>query len=1332
MRCCYGLSVGLAGYVFLVAWLCLGDPVAAQVPRSLAGRLLVESPESLAAEAATTGDAARGAVLFHQPWMACTQCHAGPDRPHRLAPDLAVAAPHRSDVFLVQSILRPSLHIHPEFQLSSLVTTEGQVLMGLLEGDPESDHTLRLRDPASGQETTLDAEDVELVQVQPQSAMPDNLVDQLTNRTQFLDLVAYLREIRDGGPERAAELKPLASQIAARPLPDYEARVDHAGLIRSWDDASLRRGEAIYGRLCINCHGDLERPGSMPTSLRFGEGRFKNGSDPYAMYQTLSRGYGAMVAQSWMVPQQKYDVIHFIREHYLRQHNPDQFVPLGEDYLAGLPAGDTFGPEPDETHPWSQMDYGPNLMATLEIGDDSSNFAYKGNAIRLDHGPGGVSQGSHWIVYDTDTMRVAAAWRKDPEQDGRFIDYNGINFNGRHAIHPRIVGDVLFANPTGPGWASPDGDYEDRRVLGRDGRRYGPLPRDWAEYQGMYAHGPDTVMHYRVGEAEILETPSLRRLTADAAAPPIDVISRHLRLEPHERPLEMQVAFLGEDVHLQPLADQGDSGRASWVYAAPQHEETAAASAAERFDGNGHWVVPDASDWNLFDQDYSLVVRFRTEGDGTLIAKTADQAKWVPDGKSLFVRGGKLVFDIGWVGAIQSQRRVDDGRWHTAAVLFDSQAKRVTLVVDGQPQAERPLAPKNAVSDHVLRIGWTSENFPAQPAFEGRIQRIQFHRKRFAQPQWEALCRFQLPEQTVGETLRADYHFSDQAAEVRDRRDASTRFVRHLASAAGDTPPPLLVGLAGDTEGTRLHVARGRLRLSIAPHAKARRITIHHANPADLAAAKRVAEQSSSSDAPPPALAAKTAGGPRRWPQTVTTQTAVMFDQGPFAVDRLTYPEQNPWFCRMRLTGLDFLDDGASAVVCDWDGNVWRVDGLDRLSALETSPPKQSPLKQSPLEWTRIASGLFQPLGIKVIDGRVYVGCRDQICILHDLNGDGETDYYENFNNDHQVTEHFHEFAMGLQVDRDGNLYYAKSARHALKAVVPHHGTLLKVSPDGESTEIVATGFRAANGVCINPDGTFIVTDQEGHWNPKNRINWVRPGGFYGNMYGYHDVTDASDDAMQQPLCWITNAFDRSPAELLWVDSPGWGPLQGSLLNLSYGYGKVFIVPHEKRGDLVQGGMCELPIPQFPTGIHRGRFHPGDGQLYLCGMFAWAGTQHQNGGFYRLRYTGRPVILPKELNAAGTRIRLRFTDALAAADLRPEDFAIQTWRLKRTASYGSKHYDERRLQVASVRLESDGRTIVLEIPELQPTWGMEIRYRVQPRESQTPVEGVIHNTIHRL
>ena len=461
-----------------------------------------------------------------------------------------------------------------------------------------------------------------------------------------------------------------------------------------------------------------------------------------------------------------------------------------------------------------------------------------------------------------------------------------------------------------------------------------------------------------------------------------------------------------------------------------------------------------------------------------------------------------------------------------------------------------------------------------------------------------------------------------------------------------------------------------------------------------------------------------TRGGPARWTEAVVTQGIQGGDEKAFEVDEILYPESNPYGSWMRIGGFDFFADGKRAAVATWLGDVWIVDGIDG--------------ELGKHNWKRICTGLFQPLGVKVVDGKIYVTCRDQIAKLHDLNGDEEIDYIESFNNDHQVTEHFHEFAMGLQTDAEGNFYYAKSARHAKTALVAHHGTLLKVSKDGAKTEILATGFRAANGVCLNPDGTFIVTDQEGHWNPKNRINYVKIGGFYGNMYGYHDVTDSSDEAMEQPLCWITNAFDRSPGELLWVpEKAGWGNLNGHLLNLSYGTGRVFIVPHEKIDGQAQGGMCSIGL-DFPTGTMRGRFHPGNGQLYTTGMFAWAGSKHRDGGFYRIRYTGKPAHLPTNLKAEPNGIHIGFSDPLDPESARnAENYKVKIWGLKRTKSYGSKHYNERPLEVASARLSKDGKSVFLEIPKIETTWSMEIKVNIKGSGGED-VRRTIHNTIHQL
>ncbi|MCO6458638.1 MAG: c-type cytochrome, partial [Pirellulaceae bacterium] len=1200
------------------------------------------------------------------------------------------------------------------------------------------------------------------------SIMPDGQLNALASRQQFLDLLRYLMEIRDGGPQRAAELEPPPALYASRPLPEYEQQIDHAGMIASLNDDSFRRGEAIYNRLCINCHGTHDKPGSLPTSLRFATGKFKNGSDPYTMYQTLTRGFGMMVPQTWMVPEQKYDVIHYIRQAYLREHNPTEYRAVDEAYLAGLPQGTTRGPQPSNILPWEQMDYGPNLVATYEVGDDGANFAYKGNAVRLDAGPGGVSQGRQWLLFDYDTLRMAAVWSGEG-----FIDWNGINFNGRHGVHPRIMGQVQVANPTGPGWADPrTGSFDDPRLRGRDDRAYGPLPRQWAQYRGMYYHGPQTVIAYTVGETPVWELPGSRSVelpplsavatgsaTGDPASegaasdPPrgrfVSLATRTFNLGSRPQPLILQVAHRpGGRIERQlPVAAGAGQANSALVFDAPSESHAEQKDQPLAFAGATRIELARPADFEMRDRDYTIAARIRTRTGGTIFAQTADQPQWVPDGKTLFVRGGKLAFDIGWVGVVTSRRAVNDGQWHNVAMVYSSSDGQVRLYIDGRADAERQLRPKQRVENFVTRIGYTAANFPGEQSFfDGQLARVDFYTRQLSADElagWPRLPRED--ESLAGRWELADVR-GQQVADL-SGRGHDGRVIQGPATKRLIPLGPLVAGLAGTTEGFAWQDdGQGNLRLRIPAGDEPLRFTLFTGIVPDVAAAGELLSTPLIA-APDQDLASLTRGGPRRWPDELTTEAVIGPDSGPLVIDTLTPPDENPWFCQMRLTGLDFFADGDRAAVCTWDGDVWLLRGLSKLPAAAEGGGDDRAADRKPaavpLRWKRFASGLFQPLGLKIIQDRIYVSCRDAIYRLHDLNGDSEVDFLENFNNDHQVTDHFHEFAMGLQADEQGNFYYAKSARHALPALVPQHGTLLRVSADGQRTDIVATGFRAANGVCLNPDGTFIVTDQEGHWNPKNRINWVAPGGFYGNMFGYHDVTDSSDSAMQPPLCWITNAFDRSPAELLWVDSPRWGPLQGRLLNLSYGYGKVYVVPHEDvpgqdddggnvRGAFKQGGMCELPIPQFPTGIMRGRFHPGDGQLYLCGMFAWGSAQQQTGGLYRLRYTGRPLHVPGQLRARPGSLEIGFTGALderSASD--PRNYQVQVWSLKRSANYGSDHLNQRLLTVAAARLGSDGRTVTLDLPDLAPTWCMEIKYRLQSDTGQ-PVVGTIHNTIHAL
>ena len=466
-------------------------------------------------------------------------------------------------------------------------------------------------------------------------------------------------------------------------------------------------------------------------------------------------------------------------------------------------------------------------------------------------------------------------------------------------------------------------------------------------------------------------------------------------------------------------------------------------------------------------------------------------------------------------------------------------------------------------------------------------------------------------------------------------------------------------------------------------------------------------------------------GGPAQWSQSVTTKVERVVDaRQPYQVEGISVPFQNPYRSWMRVSAFDFFGDQKRAAVSTWQGDVWVVDGLGGTFGTFT--------------WKRIAAGLFQPLGLKIVRDAIYVTCRDQLTILRDLNGDGETDFYENFNNDAQVTEHFHEFAMDLQTDASGNFYYAKGGRHAKDALVPQHGTLLRVSPDGAKTEIVASGFRAPNGFCLNDDGTFVVSDQEGHWTPENRLNWVKPGGFYGYMMGYHE--GRSPDDFEQPAVWVHKSVDRSPAEPLWVASDQWGVPRGALISLSYGTGKILGVLHESVQGVTQGGVFVMPIPAMATGIMRGRFHPGDGQLYTAGLFGWAGDKTRPGGFYRVRSNGKRLVVPVALHATARGMVITFSGALnpeSAAD--PQNYAVSRWEYRRTAEYGSDDYKISQkgqrgrdtVALGGAQVAEDHRSVLLQIPDMQPCAQMEIKYNLQSADG-LKVSQFIQNTVHVL
>ena len=72
-----------------------------------------------------------------------------------------------------------------------------------------------------------------------------------------------------------------------------------------------------------------------------------------------------------------------------------------------------------------------------------------------------------------------------------------------------------------------------------------------------------------------------------------------------------------------------------------------------------------------------------------------------------------------------------------------------------------------------------------------------------------------------------------------------------------------------------------------------------------------------------------------------------------------------------------------------------------------------------------------------------------------------------------------------------------------------------------------------------------------------------------------------------------------------------------------------------------------------------------------------------------------------------------------------------SWSLRRSAKYGSQHYDEKTLAIASATLDAQGRAVTLSIPDLAPTHSYELKARLRGTDGAA-IERSLHGTLHHL
>lgn len=442
---------------------------------------------------------------------------------------------------------------------------------------------------------------------------------------------------------------------------------------------------------------------------------------------------------------------------------------------------------------------------------------------------------------------------------------------------------------------------------------------------------------------------------------------------------------------------------------------------------------------------------------------------------------------------------------------------------------------------------------------------------------------------------------------------------------------------------------------------------------------------------------------PAKWPRKIETRLRSTVEKGPgWELDRLALPGENPWKRRVRPADITFLSPDRAAVVT-FEGDVWKVDFLNDKA-----------------QWTRIAGGLCEPLAIEHVGGVVQVFTRHGICRLRDLNGDGETDFYENHSSLLHQTVGTRGYPLDMEVDESGRTWISvggiatDSRSITNKAPAnPHSGAILEISADGRKLEVVARRAREPFFGRDPETGRIVMSEQQGNWVPSSGSFPVMPGANFG--YGGGDIKPA------EPAVWIPHDQDNSSSSPFWVRGTKFKDWDGGVMQLSYGTGRLFLVRHGKGWPAVEGTVIPLGIPTDIPILHA-RAHPEDGSIWFAGFRIYDSRVADLQGIARLRATGEPLAEPVNATVVKEGVILNFTGELQAVS--PDMVQAKEWQYKRSPGYGSPRIKRDGSQgveavpTGGVFLSKDKKSVFVHIPDLKPTMQLELMHRFRVRGTE--------------